>query len=255
MTALRPEERFSDRADYYARFRPGYPDAVVTILREECGLQPDWFVADVGSGTGLLARLLLQQGYRVHAVEPNEAMRQEALAALGADPGFISVHAKAEATTLPPQAVDLITVAQAIHWFEPQSTRQEFVRILKPEGWLAVVNNRRGNDTPVLHDTEAVLADYRGHRRQGVDHWEWGDALAELYFGPGSWHLRTCANRQVLDLEGFLGRWLSQSTVPCPGEPRHDEIVARLRAVFEVHQANGTVSVPYVTHVTVGHVR
>jgi len=251
----RPEERFSNRAGYYARSRPGYPDGVVKILREECGLAADGFIADVGSGTGLLARLLLAHGFAVHAVEPNEPMRLAAVAELGAMPGFVSIPAKAEATTLPDQSVDLITVAQAIHWFEPEATRREFARILKPEGWLAIVNNQRDSTVPVLGETHAILADYREQRQEGVDHWEWSDELAARYFGPGGWRERTCANQQVLDREGFLGRWLSQSVMPAPGAAGHDEMVARLGKVFEQHQTDGTVTLPYETRVWAGHVR
>jgi ubiquinone/menaquinone biosynthesis C-methylase UbiE len=53
-------QRFSSRVDNYIKYRPGYPDEVVATLRETCGLQPAMSIADVGSGTGLLARMFLE---------------------------------------------------------------------------------------------------------------------------------------------------------------------------------------------------
>ena len=95
-----PTKRFSDRVDNYVKFRPDYPPALADLLRGELGLAPGAEVADVGSGTGKLTELLLREGYRVTAVEPNDEMREAAEAALGGRPGFTSVAGRAEATTL-----------------------------------------------------------------------------------------------------------------------------------------------------------
>lgn len=251
---IAPEERFSDRGDYYARCRPGYPEAVVCILQEECGLQPDWCIADIGSGTGLLARLLLEHGYCVHAVEPNAAMREQALKLLSHYPRFTSLLAKAEETGLPDHSVHMITVAQAIHWFEPEATRREFARILKPGGWLAVIRNWTDFEDPLIKATREVVEAYRNAPREGEGRWQWDDALAARYYGPGGWRVRTCRNEQVLDEEGYLGRWLSQSTVPLPGQCGHDEMCAKLRRIFAEYQRDGVVTLPYETQLHIGHI-
>jgi SAM-dependent methyltransferase len=72
-----PTERFSDRAETYAKYRPGYPDDTLRFL--EALVAPSAAVADIGSGTGILTRELLKSGYDVWAVEPNEAMRTAAI--------------------------------------------------------------------------------------------------------------------------------------------------------------------------------
>ena len=101
-----PAQRFSNRVGDYVSGRPGYPDEVVTWLAATFGLGGQATIADVGSGTGILAALLLRHGYRVVAVEPNDAMREAAIATLGADPRFRAVAAPAERTTLPAASVD-----------------------------------------------------------------------------------------------------------------------------------------------------
>ncbi len=129
-----PTRRFRGRAELYARHRPGYPGEVVTLLEDECGLRAGSVVADLGSGTGILAAMLLARGCRVFGVEPNADMRAEGARALAAQEGFVSVDGRAEATTLPDASVDLVTAAQAFHWFDRPRARAEFARILKPGG-------------------------------------------------------------------------------------------------------------------------
>jgi ubiquinone/menaquinone biosynthesis C-methylase UbiE len=111
-------ERFSNRVENYRRYRPGYPAAVIQLIRETAGLGPGATVADVGSGTGILTKLLLNAGWEVHAVEPNAPMRQAAEKELGSSPRFHSVETRAESTGLPDGSVDAITCAQAFHWFD-----------------------------------------------------------------------------------------------------------------------------------------
>src|ERR1700730_10638184 len=104
-----PTERFSGRAETYAKYRPGYPDEMLQFL--EVLVAPPAAVADIGSGTGILTRELLKSGYDVWAVEPNEAMRTAAEGTLNGCVAFRSVRGTAEATTLEDRTIDLITCA------------------------------------------------------------------------------------------------------------------------------------------------
>src|SRR5437899_1233764 len=131
-------ERFTDRVADYVRFRPHYPPAVFAELRDRLGLGAGSSVADVGSGTGISARPLLEMGCTVFAVEPNAAMRSAAEQWLGDFPRFQSIAGTAEATTLAEHSVDAVVAAQAFHWFDAASARREFQRILKPRGWVAL---------------------------------------------------------------------------------------------------------------------
>src|SRR5271167_2755126 len=102
------KERFSNRVDDYVRFRPGYPSGVIDVLRDECGLAPESVVADIGSGTGLLTQLFLENGNLVYGVEPNPAMRQAGEEFLQKYPDFRSVAGSAECTTLADASLDFI---------------------------------------------------------------------------------------------------------------------------------------------------
>src|SRR5216684_3884034 len=158
MTFADAKQRFSNRVADYVRYRPSYPSALIELLREECGLRPDHVVADVGSGTGILSRMFLENGNRVLGVEPNDAMRGAGKEYLSAFKNFSSIAGSAEATTLPDASVDFVSVAQAFHWFEPAATRREFLRILRPEGTVVIVwNDRQLDTTQFLRDYEALL--------------------------------------------------------------------------------------------------
>src|SRR6476661_7118338 len=106
-------ERFSNRVDNYVKYRPGYPSAILDLFRDEMNLGTHSVVADIGSGTGLSAKLFLENGNKVYGVEPNAAMRAAAEEFLKPFPNFVSVDGTSEDTTLPNDSVDIVIAAQA----------------------------------------------------------------------------------------------------------------------------------------------
>src|SRR6476469_2466819 len=153
-------ERFSNRVENYVKYRPTYPPEILGVFRSEMGLNKQTVVADVGSGPGILTRLFLENGNVTFGVEPNNAMRQAAQTILKDFQNFRSVSGTAEATTLPDASVDIITAAQAFHWFDPEPTKAEFRRILKPGGWVSLIWNMRQLDsTPFLREYEQFILD------------------------------------------------------------------------------------------------
>jgi len=250
----RPAERFTDRVADYDRWRPGYPPGVLEVLRRETGLRPGRIVADVGSGTGLLAQVFLDHGNVVLGVEPNAAMA-EAAARRFAGRAFHDVRGTAEATTLPEDSVDLVAAGQAFHWFEPAPAAAELRRILKPDGSAAIVwNRRRLSGTPFLTAYEALLqrwgTDYRAVSERYAD-----PAALRVLFGGLSYAHHRFANAQELDLEGLRGRLLSSSYTPASGHPDHEPMLAALPALFEAHAAGGRVRFEYDTDLYVGPLR
>jgi SAM-dependent methyltransferase len=248
-----PTTRFSDRVDDYARARPSYPRELLALLRAECGLGERSVVADLGSGTGIFTRLLLESGALVHAVEPNDEMRGVAERDLGASSRFRSVRGRAEATTLPPASIDLATAAQAFHWFDRAATKRELARILRPGGIVALVwNDRDTQSTAFLRELEALLVAHcpKYPELQGK-----ADAVAsfDALFGPGRWSRRSLPSDQLLDREGLVARVMSASYAPKPGTPGEEAIAADLHALFDRHAGgDATVRIVYATVVVWG---
>ena len=225
---------------------------MLDVLRECAGLRAGIRVADIGSGTGIASRLLLDAGCEVFDVEPNDAMREAAESQLGGNPLFHSVAAPAEATTLADQSVDMILSAQAFHWFDRERARAEFTRILKPSGSIVLVWNVRQTDSaPFLRDYEALLktfaTDYAQVRHENVD-----DAAFRSFFTHGRYEKHTLPNAQHFDFDGLRGRLLSSSYAPAEEHASHEPMLAELRRIFDAHQRDGKVSFLYDTEIVIG---
>jgi SAM-dependent methyltransferase len=217
----------------------------VDLLTRECGLSARSTIADVAAGTGLLTEIFLARGYRVVAVEPNDEMRAACATLIAQYPQLKCVTGTAEATGLADHSVDLITVGQAMHWFDLKRTRREFVRILKDGGWCAVLYNHRRLAGDAFHEGyEQILidhgADYGKVRDSHLDE----DRLA-AFFAPNAMRTATFANVQHLTLEGLMGRVLSSSYMPQPGHPGHEEMSRAVDAHFHEHQTGGNVRMEY----------
>jgi len=255
MTFADAKQRFSNRVADYVRYRPGYPAAVLDVLREDCGLRPGHVVADIGSGTGFLSELFLKNGNRVYGVEPNSEMRQAGEELLRKFPEFFSLAGSAEATTLAAATVDYVTAAQAFHWFEPDAARREFLRILKPAGWVIIVwNDRRSEESPFARAYEDLL------ERFGTDYKSVKHAYPEThnirgFFGTGAFVVRDLPNSQVFDWEGLCGRLRSSSYAPTEGHPNFEPMMAELRKIFQANERNGSVRMEYFTRTYFGQLR
>jgi SAM-dependent methyltransferase len=246
-------QRFSSRVEDYARWRPGYPDGVLRILEDETGLDRTSVIADVGSGTGLSSELFLRHGCTVHSVEPSDEMRRAAETFLTHYPNFHSIRGTAEATTLPDRSVDYVVAAQAFHWFDPSRTRREWVRILKTQGWVALLwNSRRTDGTPFLRSYEALLKNF-GTDYEKVRHENIPADVFMAFFAQGAYQRHVLYNEQRLDFEGLKGRLLSSSYVPSPGHPSHLPMLEELRRIFKAHQEQGRICFEYDTELYFGH--
>lgn len=246
-------ERFSSRAKYYNRHRPRYPSAILDMLESTCDLLQKSVVADMGSGTGILSQLFLGHGNPVMGVEPNDEMRAAGERYLGNYALFKSVKGKAEATTLGDGSIDFIVAGNAFHWFDRGPARDEFIRILKPHGWVALIWNERQLDTPFLADYEELLLTHGVDYRE-VDHRKIGMGELGPFFG-GVVEQALFDNDQTLDFEGLKGRLLSTSYVPAEGEHACDAMLAALRSVFRSHARRGKIRIEYTTRVFYGHMK
>jgi len=250
-----PTERFSDRVDDYVKYRPHYSPEVVNALRVACDLRPEHTVVDVGCGTGLLAKIFLENGNRVIGVEPNANMRRAGEQYLSSCKDFTMIDGRAEQTTLLGQSADFVVAGQAFHWFQPQPTRREFARLLKPDGWVALIwHDRDVEATPFLRAYEAFLKEYSTDYSSVAHNKVANYSALEQFFRPDAMHLVVQETSQELDYEGLRGRLLSSSYAPRQG-PRADAMLRALPELFEKHAAAGRVALEYHTRIYYGHLR
>jgi SAM-dependent methyltransferase len=239
--------RFSERVDDYVKYRPGYPAGVLALLRKECGLTPLSIIADIGSGTGKLTELLLSNGNTVYAVEPNKPMRLAAEKLLAGVAGFRSVEGRAEATTLADSSIDMVTAGQAFHWFEPEAAALEFRRILRGNGYAALIwNEREESDSPFFAEYDVFLrsysVDYAETCRRNVIESD----VFRRFFGGEFGHIEL-ENSQTRNFDELLGGYLSASYALTRAHPLFPEARLRLEELFRKYAVGGVLDLPYKT--------
>ena len=244
-------QRFSDRVDDYLRYRPGYPAALVDAVLAAAGDSTPPVVADIGSGTGIFTRLLLERGARVFGVEPNANMRGAAETLLQSMPEYTAIDGSAENSGLADSSVDLVTAAQAFHWFNNTEARREFARILKPGARLALIWNRRRLDEPFQQAYDLLLRKYSAEYEQ-VNHLSLTDAEIGAFFAPGTMTIENFDNRQTLDFDALLGRLRSASYCPAENSPAYRSLVDDLEGLFLRHADAGKLAFVYDSRLYLG---
>lgn len=242
---------FTSKVNDYVASRPDYPAALFEALQAGGALFGGAAIADIGAGTGLLTRQLLQRGYTVTAVEPNDAMRAAADALLSSHHGYRSIGASAEATTLPDDSIDLITVAQAFHWFDADAVRREWLRILRPAGRVVLVWNTRPLDDPLQQTVDDVLGEFGGVKHSVLKAQQQTSTVPPFFAGAPFEKL-DLRHEQCLDRRHFIGLVLSRSSMPDRDTPSGRRAERVLSSLFDRFAENNVVTINYRTVAFVG---
>jgi ubiquinone/menaquinone biosynthesis C-methylase UbiE len=240
-----PANAFGPAAGDYERARPSYPAAAIDVLRRELGIGPGSTVCDLAAGTGKLTRLLVPSGAAVLAVEPVPGMRDELRAAV---PDVEVVDGTAEAMPFPDATIDVVTVAQAFHWFRFDEALAEIRRVLSPGGGLAILFNQRDERTAWVAEMNEVI---QWHSRtiaryQATD---WTALLTGAGFAPITYD--TVEWNQPMTRDLLASRVRSVSYVAEMTAPEQQELVERTLAI--VADVDEPFDLPYVTHVWCAH--
>jgi ubiquinone/menaquinone biosynthesis C-methylase UbiE len=216
---------FSKKAEDYAAYRAEYASEAIKALIEITGLESSWIIADIGSGTGNVSKHLVPLVTQILAVEPNGNMRYQAERLLNGHPSFKSIDGKAEQTTLPDKHVDLITIGHAHHWFNPHASKIEFSRILKSEGWLAIIWNDFGKSL---------------------------ELDSGFYFTPDDFKHMIFPLTLCERWEQYIGSQRSASGAPGEEEHAYEAFEEKHRDFFDSRAVDGLIEVKYKTELAVG---
>lgn len=242
-----PKTRFTSRSKFYSKYRPGYPTEIVNLLKKKRILQNVTTIADIGSGTGILAELFLKEKNIVYGIEPNPEMRVEASNLLKKYSNFRLINGSAERTSLKTDSIDLITVGQAFHWFNIDQAFFEFKRILKPSGIVVLIwNLRKTNGSSFNEIYENIMLYY------GSDYERLKKPLDLEKIFPDNhnehYHFET---QQLLDFRGFIGRTLSSSYTPLQDDPHYAPMYEKLKHTFTDYQVQGKITLEYDTEMII----
>ena len=245
-------KRFSNRVDNYVKYRPSYPKEIISFLENEIQFNNKFVVADIGSGTGILSKLFLDNNNIVYGVEPNAAMRSKAEELLQSYSSFKSIDGTAEQTNLQNTSADIITAAQAFHWFDAEETKAEFKRILKLQGYCCLIWNERLVTSGFEKVYEELLFEFSTDYSK-VDHKNITDEKIEAFYAPHHVIKQSFNNKQVFDFEGLKGKLLSSSYAPAETHPKHNTMIEALKKIFQSFNQNNTVQFNYETKLYVGN--
>lgn len=216
-------ENFTGKAEAYAIGRPGYPKAAIEYI---CSLvSKDAVIADIGAGTGKFTVTLAERGYSVYAVEPNADMRRQLAITLAPYSNVKIMDGTAEATALPDNTVDILTVAHALHWFNLDAFRAECNRIVKPGGVVIAIYN---------HVPGREMTDFC---KQTID----------MFFTSPA----TCTFPNPIEYtrDNWLAYITSLDDSPLPNDPGYDTYIAELNVTYERESVNGLLRCDRVTKV------
>lgn len=248
---MNSKTRFSNRVENYVKYRPVYPNEAINFLCDKLRINKKSVIAEMGSGTGILTKQIIDKAGKIYAVEPNKEMRKAAEKLLSEFINFISVDASAENTSLPDHSVDFVISAQAFHWFDRIKTKKEFKRILKNDGIVILLWNNRLFNTDFLKQYEIILKKYANDYNK-VNHLLITEKeLTEFY---NQFQKITFPNKQTFDHEGLIGRLLSSSYVPLPGEKNHNLLFKEIEKIYHIYSVDGMINFSYVTEVYWGKI-
>lgn len=244
--------QFTGKAELYSKYRPDYPEQLIIDLIDEQSLNEKSVIADIGSGTGILTKKLLDSHLQVKAVEPNREMREIAENLLNDYEHFTSVNGTAENTTLASNSINLITVAQAFHWFDHKKFKNECKRILKFDGKVCIVFNMRSTDTTIIQEIielyRSCCPNFKGFSN-GIS-----DTAFEEFFAGNGYKVNSYTNPLFYHRADFVGRHLSASYAPKKGEKTFELLVHGLNNLFDKYSEEGQIMIPNVTKSYCGYI-
>lgn len=236
--------RHAGTVENYLKYKPDYPRKLIDFLYDECGFSWESVIADIGSGIGTFTRLLLERGSRVVAIEPVRELRETAQRILEDEfPRFFSLDATAENTTLSDSSVHHVVCAQSFHFFDAEKCKEEFRRILRPEGSVVLIAMMPSPADEFSSECEALIMRHsRSIGKNGVKD------LRSIYSGffEGFGYSTFSVQNQVdLDFEDFSGRLFSCFDLPGPDEDGFEDLMEEMDLLFQLYQESGRVTYRY----------
>ena len=235
-----------EKATLYEKYRLPYSNEMEGDLLERIGEVE--VIADIGAGTGQLARRFAGRSTKVYAVEPEPAMRQVATASL-ADFATIEIIAGfAEQIPLPENSIDLIVVGNAFHRFKPEAC-EELRRILKKQGWIALITYDFTNRAfaEMLFSKLAALKGVATRMEK-----TWHRMPVQALFEDAKIHTLSYRQSLTVGWTAFFGAACSGIEAPACNDEDFVAFEALNREVFEVFAVDGRIQIDYETRVSFG---
>lgn len=229
---------FTELAKAYIN-RPGYSLRVLKALAAYIGAyKEDFAVADVGAGTGKLSENLVELGFRGYAVEPNDAMREEAIHIGTTLNNFQWIKGAAEDTGIKDKSIDWVFMASSFHWTDQKAALNEFHRILKPGGFFTALWNPRNVEKGPLHmQIEDIIKFYIPDLKRVSSGSEKNmSGVEEALVSTGQFDkvlFMEAPHKEIMTKERYIGVWRSVNDIQVQaGKERFEKIIKDIEALI-----------------------
>lgn len=228
--------KFNDKSDFYNKYRPKYAKDVIDIIIDSMNNKNE-IIADIACGTGIFTKQLYDRKCNVIGIEPNKEMFEKACKNLD---GVKLINATAEETTLENNSIDIITVAQALHWFNLDEFIKEARRILKTGGRVAVIYNSIDDSKEIIIEYKDIYIrnckDYNNHNRN------YNELFDKLF--DGNYILKVSQNNQKYTYDEFMGYTFSMSYSLKQDDENYDTFIKELTDLFNKYSKDGIIELP-----------
>ena len=241
-------KRFTNRADYYNKYRPMYPIVVADFIISEFKLSSDSIIADIGCGTGIFSSLFKDRIKTIYGIEPNTEMLKFAKKNLSKQKNFIPINATYEKTTLKNSSVNAIVCAQAFHWFNINKAKNEFKRITDSNNFCALIWNIRNTENPFFAEYENILcSNIKNYPKRA--HNKNYDKMSKSLFK--NYKKEIFDNYIDYDFDSICGLLKSSSYVPLKANS-YNKIFEEIQIIFNKYCVNNIIKLHFKTHVYSG---
>lgn len=247
---MKYNDLFDTKSKFYSKYRPKYSNEFIQHLCTHYFSNKTQIVVDVGCGTGILTKQILDCGLSVVGIEPNEEMLNEAICYLKEYDNFTAINTTAENTTLPDNFADMIVVGQAFHWFDLELFKKESKRILTQQGIVVLVWNRKC-DCPMETDRKKIVEKYRSIQDSFNCSWDEREVGIASFFDHDFVKLEF-DNDIEEDFQEFIGRTLSASHAINTSDCRMEEYLNDWKQFFEKYQVNNKITTKNQTIAFIG---
>lgn len=248
------DDKFNGVVEMYEKYRPSYPEKYIDYIIEKCNLNSKSLIVDIGAGTGILTKQLLDKNLKVIGIEPNTEMRK-VLKKLEINKNFKAIEGTAEDTNLENHTVDLIVVAQAFHWFDNERFRNECERILKSNGMVCIMWNKLDTTKGIVKEQKEIDAKYTNQYIEidSILDENKRENKVKDFFGDNIYERKIVENNLINDKERFIGVNLSKSYSLRKGDNLYGEYVNEFEKVFDKYNKDGIAVIPNNTYGYLGN--
>lgn len=242
---MKNENKFDKVADVYEKYRQEYPKCYIDEILKKSKVNEKSIIADIGAGTGILTKQLLDENKNVIAVEPNDDMREQLILKLKEYSNCEIINATAEDTKIEDNSIELITVGQAFQWFDVEKFKKECTRILKKEGKIALVWNTPNIENEIVRKMKNIDKKYCSDydEQKEITKKAKREISINKFFEDGEYESKVIKNDYKFNLEEFIGYNLTKSCSLRKDDEKFEEYKRCFEKLFNEYNKDGIITV------------